>query len=105
EAEGARFPVWLPLRMRGQAANPVPQIAGIAGMAKTEPKERIALVVEADDQSADLVRLLLEAESFTVLRAASAEAALLLAPQQSLSLITLDLQLPGINGWEFLLQI
>ena len=69
------------------------------------PKERIALVVEDDDQAADLVRLLLEAEGFTVLRAASAEAALLMAPQQALSLITLDLQLPGIDGWEFLQRI
>ena len=62
-------------------------------------------MVEDDDQAADLVRLLLEAEGFTVLRAASAEAALLLAPQQTLSLITLDLQLPGIDGWEFLQRI
>jgi PAS domain S-box-containing protein len=105
EAEGARFTVWLPLRVRAQAANPAPQIAGIVGVLAAEPKERIALVVEDDDQSADLVRLLLEAESFTVLRASSAEAALLLAPRQPLSLITLDLQLPGINGWEFLKRI
>ena len=62
-------------------------------------------MVEDDDQAADLIRLLLEAEDFTVLRAASAEAALLLAPQQPLSLITLDLQLAGITGWEFLLKI
>jgi DNA-binding response OmpR family regulator len=106
EAEGARFTVWLPLRMRPQAGNVVPHVvAGPAGVPAAQPKERIALVVEDDDQSADLVRLLLEAESFTVLRASSAEAALLLAPQQPLSLITLDLQLPGINGWEFLARI
>lgn len=67
--------------------------------------ERIALVVEDDDLAADLVRLLLEAEGFSVLRAASAEAALQLAPQQALSLITLDLQLPGMDGWEFLQRI
>jgi CheY-like chemotaxis protein len=62
-------------------------------------------VVEDDDRSADLVRLLLEAEGFTVKRAASAEAALLLAPQQPLDLITLDIELPGIDGWEFLQRI
>jgi CheY-like chemotaxis protein len=66
---------------------------------------RVALVVEDDDLSADLVRLLLEAEGFSVVRAASAETALLLAPQQTLSLITLDIELPGMDGWEFLLQI
>ncbi len=38
--------------------------------------ERTALVVEDDEPAAELVRLLLEAEGFTVLRAASAEAAL-----------------------------
>ena len=30
---------------------------------------------------------------------------LLLAPRQTLSLITLDIHLPGIDGWEFLLRI
>ncbi len=40
-----------------------------------------------------------------MVRAASAESALMLAPQHTLSLITLDLQLPGIDGWELLLRI
>ncbi|MES2949613.1 MAG: response regulator [Pseudomonadota bacterium] len=65
----------------------------------------MALVVEDNDKAADLVGLLLEAEGFTVLRAASGEAALLIAPQQPLSLITLDILLPGMDGWEFLLRI
>ena len=42
---------------------------------------------------------------FVAQGAASAEAALLLAPQQTLGLITLDLDLPGIDGWAFLLRI
>jgi len=67
--------------------------------------QRTALVVEDDDQAADLVRLLLEAEGFVVLRAASGETALAMAAQQPLSLITLDIQLPGIDGWEFLMRI
>ena len=70
-----------------------------------EPMERIALVVEDDERAADLVRLLLEAEGFTVLRAASAEAALSLVQPQPLSLITLDIQLPGMDGWEFLARL
>ena len=47
---------------------------------RRRPTERFALVIDDDDMAADLVRLLLEAEGFTVLRAASAEAALQLAP-------------------------
>jgi CheY-like chemotaxis protein len=105
EGEGARFAVWLPLRTPAQASGSLARGAGAATTAAVPPAERIALVVEDDDKSADLVRLLLEAEGFTVLRAASAEAALQMAPRQALSLITLDLQLPGINGWEFLQRI
>ncbi|MDB5889085.1 MAG: hybrid sensor histidine kinase/response regulator, partial [Rhodocyclales bacterium] len=104
EGEGARFAAWLPLRSAAQAASPFVRARGDAS-APAAPLERIALVVEDDEQEADLVRLLLEAEGFTVLLAASAEAALLLAPQQPLSLITLDLKLPGMDGWEFLLRI
>jgi PAS domain S-box-containing protein len=104
EGEGACFCAWLPLRKPVQDSTTLPQSI-VAPTAASEFKERIALVVEDDDRAADLVRLLLEAEGFTILRAASAEAALLLAPQQALSLITLDIQLPGIDGWEFLARI
>lgn len=106
EGEGACFAVWLPLRTTIETAPiPQPHNADTITMVTGEPLARIALVVEDDDSTADLVRLLLEAEGFTVLRAASAEAALLLAPQQALSLITLDIQLPGVDGWEFLQRI
>jgi CheY-like chemotaxis protein len=62
-------------------------------------------VVEGDFKSADLIRLQLDAEGFKVLHAASAEAALVLAVQQPLSLITLDIMLPNMDGWEFLSRI
>jgi signal transduction histidine kinase/CheY-like chemotaxis protein len=103
EGEGARFAAWLPLRTPDQAATAAR--AGIASTGAAQAKERIALVVEDDDIAANLLRLLLEGEGFSVLRAASAEEALLLAPRQALSLITLDIQLPGIDGWEFLHRI
>src|SRR6185436_5253910 len=51
------------------------------------------------------IRMQLEAEGFTVLHAASAETALVLAMQQPLSLITLDIILPNMDGWEFLSRI
>jgi CheY-like chemotaxis protein len=105
EGQGARFAVWLPLRTPEPAATALPRGADAGPAASAPPVERVALVVEDDDKSADLVRLLLEAEGFAVLRARSAEAALELAPQQALSLITLDLKLPGMNGWEFLRRI
>jgi CheY-like chemotaxis protein len=95
--KGSHFAVWLPLR-KGTQASIVPQAAIVS-------EERFALVVEDNDQAAELIRLLLEAEGFTVLRAASAETALLLAPLQFLSLIALEIRLPGMDGWEFLQHI
>ena len=62
-------------------------------------------MVEDDEQSAELIRVQLEAEGFTVVRAHSAEAALILAQQQPFSLITLDILLPNMDGWEFLSQL
>ncbi len=105
EGEGSHFGAWLPLRRPSPFPIPAWRMVGTASMPASAPKERFALVVEDNDQAAELARLLLEAEGFTVLRAASAEAALLMAPQQVLSLITLDIRLPGIDGWSFLQKI
>jgi PAS domain S-box-containing protein len=105
EGEGSHFGAWLPLRHASQTPVPAWRNADTAPLPAAGPKERFALVVEDNDQAAELARLLLEAEGFTVLRAASAEAALLMAPQQVLSLITLDIRLPGIDGWTFLQRI
>jgi PAS domain S-box-containing protein len=107
--EGTRFAAWLPLCIPTRA-DVVPQqrdlaLAAAVALAAPDSVQRTALVVEDDDQAADLVRLLLEAEGFKVLRAASGEIALEMVRQHTLSVITLDIQLPGIDGWEFLMRI
>jgi PAS domain S-box-containing protein len=99
--EGSRFTVWLPLRALEEAALtqaklPAPSHAEAPRGALT------ALVVEDDSKAAELIRVQLEAEGFKVLHAASAEAALAIAAQQPLSLITLDIMLPNMDGWAFL---
>jgi nitrogen-specific signal transduction histidine kinase/CheY-like chemotaxis protein len=98
---GSSFTVWLPLRASEELALPTskapapPRIEALTGA-------HTALVVEDDFSSADLIRVQLKAEGFTVLHAASAEVALVLAVQQPLALITLDIMLPNMDGWEFL---
>jgi PAS domain S-box-containing protein len=101
--EGSRFAAWLPLR-NAEHAVPAPQHRSVIAMPAAAP-QRVALIVEDDDKAAELARLLLEAEGFKVLHASNAEDALLMARQQPLSLITLDILLPGIDGWEFLMRI
>jgi CheY-like chemotaxis protein len=102
--EGSCFVVWLPLRAPEKGAL-TPVKAPAVSRIEAPAGERIALVVEDDVKSAELIRVQLEAEGFTVLHAASAEDALVLAVQQPLSLITLDILLPGMDGWEFLSRL
>jgi PAS domain S-box-containing protein len=103
--QGSCFTVWLPLL-------PVDEPAAAHGKVSVQHPDvppasgtRTALVVEDDFKSAELIRVQLEAEGFKVLHAASAEAALVLAIQQPLSLITLDIMLPNMDGWELLARL
>ena len=105
EGEGACFAAWVPLQTSPQSASTERFDVQVDTAVVPETSERVALVVEDDDDAAALVRILLEAEGFAVLRASSAEEALQMAPQQSLDLITVDIQLPGIDGWQFLTSI
>jgi len=68
-------------------------------------QERIALVIDDDDRASEVLRRFLEAEGFSVVCAISAEDALAMVPRQTLVLITLDLQMYGMNGWQFLLKL
>jgi PAS domain S-box-containing protein len=102
--EGSCFTVWLPLRTPAEGAL-APAKAPAAPRIEAHAGPNTALVVEDDFKSADLIRVQLEAEGFTVLHAASAEAALALAVQQPLSLITVDIMLPNMDGWEFIGRI
>jgi CheY-like chemotaxis protein len=105
EGEGACFAAWVPLRTSAQPASIEHKDLHVETAPGPELHGRVALVVEDDDNAADLVRILLEAEGFAVLLATSAEEALEMAPQQGLDLITVDIQLPGIDGWQFLTGI
>jgi DNA-binding response OmpR family regulator len=93
----------LPLRSLEGSDGEATAIAEAA--AEAGSMERNALVIEDDDQAADLLRLLLEAEGFAVLRVANADAALQVALQQALSLITIDLDLADIDGMQLLLRL
>jgi len=97
--EGSRFTVWLPVRALAVARPPLARPVELAASAPT------ALVVDDDLKAAELIRMQLEAEGFTVLHAPSAEAALVLAAQHPISLISLDIMLPAMDGWEFLRRL
>ncbi len=105
--EGSRFTVWLPFRASNDVLTGTapPTEAVLEPEATPSSGAPVALVVEDDGESAGLVRIQLEAQGFKVLQAATAEAALALAEQQPLSLITLDIMLSDLDGWEFLARV
>jgi signal transduction histidine kinase/CheY-like chemotaxis protein len=108
--QGSRFTVWLPLRTADSVRTPTKAQDAIRSAALAERRTvrdgmRTALVVEDDYKSAELIRVQLESEGFNVLHAATAEIALELAQQQPLSLITLDIMLPNMDGWELLTKL
>jgi PAS domain S-box-containing protein len=111
--EGSRFTVWLPLRAAAASSVTLSETPAALEATSSSGVMRIstpagpptALVVEDDIKSAELIRVQLEAEGFKVFHATSAEAALVLAERQPLSLITLDIMLPDMDGWEFLGRI
>jgi PAS domain S-box-containing protein len=99
---GSCFTVWLPIRSSPEEGGVTSIKVPAVSVAASGPGARTALVVEDDLKAADLIRLQLEAEGFKVLHAASAEAALELAAEQPLALITLDIMLPLMDGWELI---
>ena len=58
------------------------------------------LVVEDDSDLRKLIRLRLERTGHTVEEAATGEEALGLVSENPYDLVVLDVQLPGIDGWE-----
>ncbi len=63
------------------------------------------LVIDDDPTVRDLVRRTLDKEGLTVLTAPNGEEGLRLAAEHHPDVITLDVQMPGIDGWEVLKRI
>lgn len=95
--------MWLPCR----AGLPAAQKGETASEATVPsvPAVPLALVVEDDDRTAELIAAQLRAEGFRVMRAATAEEGLVRAAKRRPQLITLDIFLPAMDGWEFLRRI
>ena len=100
---GSRFSVWLPWHA---AAHAVPEErttpAATGRSASTVP---LALVIEDDDDLAELISLQLRDQGFRVIRAATAEEGLVRAAKQRPQLITLDIFLPETDGWDFMRRL
>jgi PAS domain S-box-containing protein len=102
--QGSCFTVWIPIRVVHEIDNSKPK-APPPARGESRSGSRTALVVESNYKSAELIRVQLEAEGFKVLHAATAEGAMTLAEREPLAVITLDVMMPGVDGWTFLKRL
>jgi len=101
--EGSTFTVCVPYF--GASGNG-PSRPHAALSAPRPPRARpLALIVEDEVRSAELLRIQLDSAGFDVLAASDAESGLVLARDQYPDVITLDLMLPGMDGADFLLAV
>lgn len=58
------------------------------------------LIIEDDDASAQLMRTVLEVFKYPILIAENAQIGLDLIQENEISLVLIDMRLPGMTGWE-----
>jgi len=105
--EGSTFTLRLPrvAAMEGdddEVAAPAPGQA----VARSANRENFRVLVVDDDKTArELMRVMLAKEGYDVITATDGAAGLDLARRLNPSLITLDVIMPGLDGWDFLKEI
>jgi hypothetical protein len=93
--QGSTFTIRLPVR-----AVPTPESARADQV--PDPRSGTVLVIDDNAEARDLVRRLLEDEGFAVVEATGGEAGLALARARRPDAITLDVLMPGMDGWAVL---
>ena len=105
--EGSTFTIRLPLRVEPAVAEE-PDVGADAVSVAVRPESSIAktvLVVDDDSTTRDLLERTLRGAGLRVLTASSGPEALHLARNLLPAAITLDVVMPGMDGWEVLRQL
>ncbi|MDQ6958046.1 MAG: response regulator, partial [Mariprofundaceae bacterium] len=111
EGKGSTFTAWLPYRTEGKKGDSLlsseRKSETVPFFPRPDPDSLTVLIVEDEEAAAELMRVQLETEGYSTTRAASAEQALemLTKAKAKPDLITLDILLPGMDGWDFLAEI
>jgi signal transduction histidine kinase/DNA-binding response OmpR family regulator/ligand-binding sensor domain-containing protein len=99
QGKGSTFWFRVPVRLD------TPAVSSAGTGAQTEVSAERILVVEDDPVTYETLRGYLEAAGYSTLRARQGEEALRLARQIHPVALTLDLGLPGVDGWEVLKRL
>jgi signal transduction histidine kinase/CheY-like chemotaxis protein len=105
QGKGSVFTVRLPAAVPGRKtpAPPRPEVPVLEGalLPAVEGADTV-LVIDDDDNAREILARGLAREGFLVLRAASGEEGLKVAREQHPDVITLDILMPGMDGWAVL---
>jgi signal transduction histidine kinase/CheY-like chemotaxis protein len=103
--EGSTFTIHLPLEVfpvTEEATAAATAVEASAVVAPAPGEERLVLVVDDDPNAQDLLRRTLEGPGVRVVTTGSGDEALQLAQTLRPTAITLDVLMPGMDGWEVL---
>jgi signal transduction histidine kinase/CheY-like chemotaxis protein len=99
---GTTFTVDLPAEVR-EAAEEIPVATGAAQNPKSRiQNQKTVLVIDDDPDAADLMARALERSGFATLRASKGGEGIELARTKKPDAITLDVMMPGMDGWSVL---
>ncbi|MBF0538349.1 MAG: response regulator [Nitrospirae bacterium] len=110
EGKGSCFTAWLPYRQDSDMDVSVYRaLVDMRTARETAPETMtkssytpLVLIVEDDPRSVELIRPQLQSEGYSTIIAATAQKGLDIAESKQPDLITLDILLPDMHGWEFL---
>jgi signal transduction histidine kinase/DNA-binding response OmpR family regulator len=97
---GTRFSITLPTASAEESASVAPVVANIDGSARLAVRR--VLIVDDDDDFRALMKVQLSNSGYVVLDARDAESAIQIARTAHPDVITVDLLMPGIDGWSFI---
>jgi PAS domain S-box-containing protein len=98
--KGTRFSLTLPVATAAEAAAIAPVLARLDGSAILDVRR--VLIVDDDDDFRQLLRQQLENAGYVVFDARDAASAIQIARTANPDVITVDLVMPGVDGWSFI---
>ena len=98
--KGTRFSLTLPVASAEESASVAPVLAGRDGSAILNTRR--VLIVDDDDDFRDVMRQQLQHSGYMVFDARDAASALQIARSARPDVITVDLVMPGLDGWSFI---
>ncbi|PWB62679.1 MAG: hybrid sensor histidine kinase/response regulator [Bradyrhizobiaceae bacterium] len=104
---GSRFTILLPARMAEGGEAPAPVATAEAGRQRpaTTSEDPLILVVDDDRTVREVVARYLEREGFAIALSEGGHEALRLARELNPAAVTLDIQMPDLDGWTVLAAI